>query len=102
MSRHDLIVIGAGPAGAEATITARSLGLDVVVIDEAEDAGGQIYHPGPASSHSEGRTLRERLRQSGARLAFDHRVWTISQVNDGFEVAAVGAQEPLVISASAA
>lgn len=38
---YDLIVLGAGPAGAAAAIKARSLGLSVAVIDEAPSAGGR-------------------------------------------------------------
>ena len=40
---HDLIVIGAGPAGMAAAFTAASLGLKTVLLDEQPGAGGQIY-----------------------------------------------------------
>ncbi|NDP42997.1 MAG: FAD-binding protein, partial [Aromatoleum sp.] len=40
---YDVIVIGAGPAGAEAAATAAGLGLDVLVVDEARAAGGQVH-----------------------------------------------------------
>ncbi len=35
MAEHELLVVGAGPAGVAAGITARRLGLDVVVVDKA-------------------------------------------------------------------
>lgn len=40
---HDLIVIGAGPAGMSAAITAAGLGLNTLVLDEQARPGGQIY-----------------------------------------------------------
>lgn len=43
MKRYDLIVIGAGPAGLSAAIEAASRGLDVVVFDENEKPGGQLF-----------------------------------------------------------
>jgi len=39
----DLAVIGAGPAGMAAAVTAAGLGLSVVAIDEQAVSGGQIY-----------------------------------------------------------
>lgn len=43
--RHQapLVVVGAGPAGLSAAIAAADLGVDVLVIDENLQAGGQIY-----------------------------------------------------------
>ncbi len=40
---HDLIVIGAGPAGMAAATTAARLGLRAVILDEQRRPGGQIY-----------------------------------------------------------
>ncbi|SAL18731.1 (2Fe-2S)-binding protein [Caballeronia sordidicola] len=40
---HDLIVIGAGPAGMAAAATASELGLKVALVDEQPRPGGQIY-----------------------------------------------------------
>lgn len=42
-SHHDVIIIGAGPAGMSAACTLRDSGLDVAVIDEQPRPGGQIY-----------------------------------------------------------
>jgi NADPH-dependent 2,4-dienoyl-CoA reductase/sulfur reductase-like enzyme len=41
--RHELAIIGAGPAGMAAAVTAAELGLDTVVLDEQANPGGQIY-----------------------------------------------------------
>ncbi len=40
---RDVIIIGAGPAGISAAITASELGLDVLVLDEQPTPGGQLY-----------------------------------------------------------
>lgn len=40
---HDLVVIGAGPAGMSAALTAASCGLKTLLLDEQLRAGGQIY-----------------------------------------------------------
>lgn len=47
-SKADLTVIGAGPAGMAAAVTASQAGADVVVIDEGPRPGGQI---GRATTH---------------------------------------------------
>ena len=43
MKRHELIVIGAGPAGLSAAIEAKKYGMDVIVFDENERPGGQLF-----------------------------------------------------------
>jgi thioredoxin reductase len=97
MKEVDAIVVGAGPAGAEAAITAGSCGLDVLLFDEATAAGGQVYRAGPEAD-----LLRKRLSESGSQLAFEHRVWTASHLNGGeFEVASIGPKGSLVARASA-
>lgn len=97
----DAIVIGAGPAGAEAALTARSCDLNVVVIDEASDAGGQIYRSGPAAGVREGDLLRERLNGSGIRTLFQHRVWTAASTGTDFEVAAAGPNGSCIVQTKA-
>jgi NADPH-dependent 2,4-dienoyl-CoA reductase/sulfur reductase-like enzyme len=42
-SPYDLVIIGAGPAGMSAAVTARVCGLSVALVDEASAPGGQIY-----------------------------------------------------------
>ena len=43
MKRHELIVIGAGPAGLSAAIEAAKAGMDVIVFDENARPGGQLF-----------------------------------------------------------
>ncbi|QCB92676.1 FAD-dependent oxidoreductase [Cellulomonas shaoxiangyii] len=50
---HDLVVVGAGPAGMAAALAARGRGLDVVVVDEQQRPGGQVFrrpHGGVATA----------------------------------------------------
>jgi len=86
---HDLIVIGAGPAGMAAATTASELGLNVVLIDEQARAGGQIYRNvgivdekvktllGP--DYAAGRALVNRLDQSSVDVRSGALVWDIAQ-----------------------
>jgi thioredoxin reductase len=72
---HDLIIIGAGPAGMSAALHAAALGLKTLLLDEQDHPGGQIYRNvtqvppkvaavlGPDYLH--GRDLAERLQQCG-------------------------------------
>src|SRR5262249_20803055 len=100
-----LIVLGAGPAGMQAAMTASRHGVDTLIIDQAQKAGGQVYRalptsyaPGPDLQHDKdfaaGETLRQELADSPARVAFGHTVWRISQgfASQGFEVEAVSAE----------
>ncbi|MBS7006786.1 FAD-dependent oxidoreductase [Anaerostipes sp.] len=43
MKRYDLIVVGAGPSGLSAAIEAAKKGMQVVVFDENEKPGGQLF-----------------------------------------------------------
>ncbi len=44
MTNHlDVLIVGAGPAGLSAALTARACGLDVALVDEQGHKGGQIF-----------------------------------------------------------
>ena len=43
MTEVDLVIVGAGPAGMSAAVTAAEIGLSVLLLDEQPAAGGQIY-----------------------------------------------------------
>ncbi len=84
---RDVIIIGAGPAGISAAITASELGLDVLVLDEQPTPGGQLYRNiervgsetlkklGP--DYSNGLSLVEKFRMSGAQYQGGSIVWNI-------------------------
>lgn len=64
MTRAELVIIGAGPAGMAAAIEAAEAGLHPIVLDEHSQPGGQIYRqlpPGFAvtDAQSRGRDVRE-------------------------------------------
>ena len=48
MAETDVVVIGSGAAGLTAAITARSLGLDVLVVEKSERYGGTTALSGGA------------------------------------------------------
>ena len=100
---QDLIVIGAGPAGISAAITASRHGLKVTLIDDAPIAGGQIYRATPkewtqnASSSAyqdldDGNALRDLLSNSNVTHLTNHAVWAVAP---GFQVRAVSVSKEI-------
>jgi len=92
VSKYDYVIIGAGPAGMAAAITARAHGLSVLVLDEQPSAGGQIFRnieSLEATRHSEfiklgkeyelGSSLVSRFKKSGADYLSDRSVWQIDK-----------------------
>ena len=81
----DLAVVGAGPAGVEAAVTAAGYGLDVVLLDELPAAGGQVYRAAPAAfppggggpDEVAGNALRARLAASTVEARAGERVWSV-------------------------
>ena len=64
----DLVIIGSGPAGLTAATEASSLGLSVLLLDEQEEPGGQIYR-GIETAHPKTARLLGPDYQRGAALA---------------------------------
>lgn len=91
----DLIVLGAGPAGANAAITAAAQGLDVVIVEEAFAAGGQVWRaPWPgldkistSAEAKKGDALRAALVRSGVEVRMGRRAWSVT---DRFRLDAIG------------
>ncbi|MGI4758452.1 MAG: FAD-dependent oxidoreductase [Janthinobacterium lividum] len=82
MTRVDVLVIGAGPAGIAAGTAAAQHGRKVVVLDDNASAGGQIWRAGTLASGeptSGGGTVRrralERLASSGAVVLGHRRIF---------------------------
>ncbi|MCX5375273.1 NAD(P)/FAD-dependent oxidoreductase [Streptomyces sp. NBC_00091] len=94
--RADLAVVGAGPAGLAAAVTAARLGLRVTLLDSADRPGGQYYrHPAPGLGAARPQALHHgwaafarreaalRAHVSAGRITYlpGHHVWTV--VPDG-------------------
>ncbi|MBI1777841.1 MAG: FAD-dependent oxidoreductase [Proteobacteria bacterium] len=86
MRDYDVIVIGGGPAGANAAIEASRAGLRVALLDEAPKAGGQVYRALPDAfevtdpdalgpDFAAGEALRQALQTSPVHAFFGRAVW---------------------------
>ena len=113
----DVIIVGAGPAGLSAAITAADFGLDVLILDEQPAPGGQLYRNieradedtlqalGP--DYSKGLNLVEKFKKSGAEFQGGSIVWNIesngtvcfsqrgrsTQIRAKYVIIAIGATE---------
>ncbi|UOM34154.1 NAD(P)/FAD-dependent oxidoreductase [Acuticoccus sp. I52.16.1] len=124
----DVAVVGAGPAGATAAIAACAAGARVVVVDEADAAGGQIWRrpalprpvpaldprpdprPDPGASTAgaagagpdrrRGDALREALASSGAVPLLGVRLWSVLAIGGRFRLDGVGGDGPVSIDAA--
>ncbi|MEV7520973.1 NAD(P)/FAD-dependent oxidoreductase [Streptomyces sp. NPDC091371] len=91
-SPSDLAIVGAGPAGLAAAVTAAELGLRVTLLDAGELPGGQYYrHPAPALGAARPEALHHgwaafarreaalRDHVSAGRITYlpFHHVWTV-------------------------
>lgn len=90
MTDWDLVIVGAGPAGMSAAVTAQEAGIRVLVVDDQASPGGQIYRNieenhrrGFAASvgadYSRGIELVQQFRQCGATYLAESNVWQIGQ-----------------------
>jgi NADPH-dependent 2,4-dienoyl-CoA reductase/sulfur reductase-like enzyme len=91
-SRCDIAVVGAGPAGAAAAVTAARSGARVVLVDAEARPGGQYWRHGPdggqpAEHVHQWRALRRRLERALASGRLTHQsrtqVWRIDAVQSG-------------------
>ncbi|MBQ0825848.1 FAD/NAD(P)-dependent oxidoreductase [Streptomyces tagetis] len=106
----DLVVVGAGPAGMAAAVTALAGGLRVALVDSGTTVGGQFWRHPPEHARAAIPTddLHHRLREHralcgalsagreagrlDARLA--HHVWSAVHEDGGFAVHAVDRRTP--------
>ena len=89
--QHDLVIIGAGPAGMAAAREAGAEGLNTLILDEQSRAGGQIYRNisqpvlqdrtilGP--EYYAGESLLQGLGQSSVKHIHSASVWQVSDDN---------------------
>src|SRR5437660_8968187 len=87
--RVDLAVVGAGPAGLSAALEANAAGAEVLVIDENDQPGGQIFRQPPRSFRIEdrarlgrdferGRKLLDAVAAAGIRIENNTAVWNVA------------------------
>lgn len=77
---HDVIILGAGPAGISAALWCDELGFDTLLLEQAAEIGGQLHsihgpiknYPGFAAAN--GREFLERFSERVSDADFD--VWT--------------------------
>lgn len=92
MSSVDLLIVGAGPAGMAAAVTARRFGLDVLLVDDQPAPGGQIWRSVETvataargailgEAYQAGLPFTEALRASGAGYEPGTQLW---QIEPGF------------------
>lgn len=85
--RYDMVIVGAGPGGLAAAVTAGNLGLSALVVDEQPEPGGQLYRsierslPENADTlgkdYLAGKQLVESFRASGVAYLPNNSVWNI-------------------------
>lgn len=85
----DVVIIGAGPAGMSAAVTAREFSLTVAVLDEQDAPGGQIYRGITSATprrleilgpdYAAGGELAERFAHSGAQHVRGAAVWQVGR-----------------------
>ena len=81
---HDVIIIGAGPAGLSAALWCDELGLDTIVLEQNEQTGGQlhsIYGPVvnyPGVHAKDGSEFFERFSERTGEAEFD--LWTNTEI----------------------
>jgi len=77
---HDVVIIGAGPAGLAAALWCDQLGLDTLVLEQSETAGGQLHSIyGPIENYPgvrvpNGAALLARFTEQTEDAGFD--LWT--------------------------
>lgn len=107
MTSVDLLIVGAGPAGMTAAVEARRHGLDVLVIDDQPEPGGQIWRsvetvaaaPRGAllgKAYQSGKACAEAFRASGAKYEPGTQLW---QIEAGFRAFVTRNRQASVIHA---
>ena len=86
MTRVEVLVVGAGPAGLAAAVEAAAFGAQVLVIDENSAPGGQLFkqihkffgskaHYAGVRGLDIGRKMLEEAQSSGVEIWLDSTVW---------------------------
>ncbi|RPE66524.1 thioredoxin reductase [Pacificibacter maritimus] len=109
MSDHfDIAIVGAGPAGGNAALTAAQSGLRVVLLDEQPAAGGQVWRgkspsilSAPMTPETKaGNDLRHAIDQSQINHMSGTRVWDIRRDGDKWSLQILCDAQSLQITAT--
>ena len=86
----DVLVVGAGPAGLSAALSAAQAGSSVLLVDERPAAGGQYYKQAgspmaapPDGQMRAGAALVESVKAAGVVLEGETLVWGVARATDG-------------------
>ena len=81
----DLVVVGGGPAGIAASVTAAEAGRHVVLIDEGHAVGGQIWrHRSAGALPARARDWMSRLAKCGAVVRSGTSLIDVTTSSRGF------------------
>ncbi len=84
----DVAIIGAGPAGASAAIEAARRGLSVLLLDENDRGGGQVWRPRyDGTGEADGNALRQAVAEADVEYRPGTRVWNLDRDSGGFTIA---------------
>jgi NADPH-dependent 2,4-dienoyl-CoA reductase/sulfur reductase-like enzyme len=98
MGSAELAVVGAGPAGLSAAITAARSGLRAILLDEYPRPGGQYLKgaskpdtsPPISAAERQGRDLLRQLAETDLELRTQTLVWGIERSSEGWRLALHG------------
>lgn len=104
--RSEIVVVGAGPAGLQAALSAAEAGAEVTLVDNYRQAGGQYYRQPapefgdiePLDHQAEGRRLWQQAAQAGLKLLTETTVWGAFE---GHQLALDGPNGPDTLQAQA-
>ena len=74
LRRRRVVIVGAGPAGMEAAITASERGHEVIVLEKADRVGGQVHLAGAAQLRRGFLTIAEFYQRQAASGRFEVRL----------------------------
>ncbi len=91
----ELAIIGAGPAGIAAALTAATAGVQVVLVDAQPRPGGQYFRQAPGAAAAEALPVRQ-LGASPVCVMTDTLVWGVfpAAAGTGWELMLSGPQAP--------
>jgi thioredoxin reductase/bacterioferritin-associated ferredoxin len=84
----DVAIIGAGPAGASAAVAAAERGLSVLLLDENDRVGGQVWRVRyDGSGEPDGAAMRQAVSEARIDYRPGTRVWHLDRNERGFTIA---------------